>query len=124
MTRGRVMLALALVAVAAQACGPNAQDRRRTEAREAVRAAGFGDVQFQRGQSPTLLSLCKVGQTRNRGWAFHWRAQEATGLYCARDDGRADKIILLEGPRPADPAGDVPIETASPEARRLARTVR
>lgn len=120
----RVLIALALVAVVAQACGPNAQDRRRAQAREAVRAAGFADAQFQRGQSPTQLSLCKVGQTRNRGWAFHWRTEEASGLYCARDDGRADEILLLEGARPAAPAGGIPVVEASAAARSLARTVR
>ncbi|MBI1682416.1 hypothetical protein [Caulobacter hibisci] len=110
--------------VAVQACAPNAQDQRRAAAREAAAAAGFADARFERGQSPTLLSLCDVGQVRKRGWAFHWRTEAAEGLYCARDDGRADTIILLEGSPPSAPGGGAPIETATPQARKLARTVR
>ncbi len=117
-------LALVCLVVAVQACAPNAQDQRRTAARDAVRDAGFADARFERGQSPTLLSLCDVGQLRKRGWAFRWRAQGAEGLYCARDDGRTDTIILLEGSPASAPIGDVPIETATPKARKLAQTVR
>lgn len=69
-------------------------EKRLDRARQSLAQAGFPDARVQRGQSPTNMSRCHVGQLRNPGYAYAWVAGEARGLLCMPVDGRHTQIIV------------------------------
>lgn len=75
-------------------------DKRLHSARQALAEAGFVDAQLSRGQSPSELSKCEVGQVWKRGYAFAWQTEGAKGIFCMRLDGRPNRIIV---DRPSEP---------------------
>ena len=72
-------------------------DKRLKSARQALAEAGFVDAQLSRGQSPSDMSTCEVGQIWKRGYAYAWRTESAKGIFCMRLDGRPNRIIV-DGP--------------------------
>lgn len=75
-------------------------DARLSLARSALAEAGFVDAQISRGQSPSEMSKCEVGQVWKRGYAYAWRTESANGIFCMRIDGRPNRIIV---DRPSQP---------------------
>ncbi len=102
---------------------PNSSARKEDYVSSRLASAGFADPIIMLSQAPTFLSICDVGQYRKRGTAIHWRTEKAVGIYCRREDGRSDEIVLLEGQRPSPHQGAVKIVQASASHQRLARTV-
>lgn len=120
-----VFLVLLTILLTLESRSSNSWRNRLEPVRTALATAGFAEADIQRSQAPTLMSICDVGQIRKRGRAYHWRADTAEGLYCAREDGRADNIILLQGtPSTVMQPGAPAVVVASPETQSLARTVR
>lgn len=89
------ILAALLVGMVAFA---NWADRPRRErldnVEQALAAGGFERADVSPTQSPTNMSRCKVGQMRNRGYAYAWRTEEARGVFCLPIDGRPSHIIV------------------------------
>lgn len=75
-------------------------DKRLEAARQALAEAGFVDAELARGQSPSEMSKCEVGQVWKRGYAYAWQTASAKGIFCMRLDGRPDRIIV---DRPSQP---------------------
>jgi hypothetical protein len=98
LTSPRARLTLVLLALAALAAfigmGNRPGEERLDLTRRSLADAGFPNAQVQRGQSPTNMSRCEVGQWRKRGYAYSWTAGSARGLFCLRLDGRPTRIIV------------------------------
>lgn len=76
----------------------NAPHRQRLDrVRQALASAGYADAQVSKGQRPSDMARCEVGQIERRGSAYAWRAGAVRGLYCLREDGRPSEIILDRG---------------------------
>ena len=84
-----VPIVLALVMVLNQP-----RTERLNAAREALAEAGYPDARLIPAQTPSQLSRCEVGQIKRHGYAFAWRNAEHNGLYCLRQDGRPNRIIV------------------------------
>ena len=93
-----VLMLLGLAAIVAWTGISNRPfEERLDRARQSLAEAGFPNARVQRGQSPTNLSRCHVGQLRNRGYAYAWTAGEARGLLCLPVDGRPTQINVDRG---------------------------
>lgn len=73
----------------------NGPDRRRLAlGQQALAEAGFPDARVMRGQRPSRMHQCGVGQIQNRGYAYEWRSGQTHGVFCLPVDGRPGWIIV------------------------------
>lgn len=84
-----VPVVLALVMVLNQP-----RTERLNAAREALAEAGYPDARLNHVQTTSQMTRCEVGQIKGRGYAYAWRNAEHNGLYCLRQDGRPNRIIV------------------------------
>jgi hypothetical protein len=54
----------------------------------------YPDAQLNRGQVPSQMSRCGVGQIRNKGYAYAWETEAHRGIFCLPVDGRPSRILV------------------------------
>ena len=90
------LCAFGAVSVAGLLNNPN---KKRLEAvRHGIAEAGFPGADVERGQVPSNMARCDVGQIRKRGSAYAWSTPTAKGLFCLPQDGRPSRIIVDQTP--------------------------
>lgn len=72
----------------------NPNKKRLEAARQGLTDAGFPGADVQRGQVPSNMARCDVGQIRKRGFAYAWSTSTAKGLFCLPEDGRPSRVIV------------------------------
>lgn len=63
-------------------------------ARRALAHAGYPDAELNRGQVPSQMSRCGVGQIQNKGYAYAWETEAHRGIFCLPVDGRPSSILV------------------------------
>lgn len=64
-------------------------------ARTELARAGYAGARVNRAQLPRNMTRCEVSQVRsNRGYAYGWETDTATGVFCFPVDGRSNRILV------------------------------
>jgi len=64
-------------------------------ARRELALAGHTGARVNKVQLPGNMTRCGVSQVRsNRGYAYGWEADTATGVFCFPTDGRPTRILV------------------------------
>jgi hypothetical protein len=72
----------------------NPNKTRLDAARQGLADAGFAGAHIERGQTPSNMARCDVGQIRKRGSAYAWSTPTAEGVFCLPEDGRPSRVIV------------------------------
>ena len=63
-------------------------------ARRDLAEAGYPDARVNRAQTPSNMRRCGVGQIRNKGYAYDWKTDAHSGVFCQPEDGRPVSVLL------------------------------
>lgn len=92
------LLLLPVAVVLVQVLNRPAIERLETARRELAQA-GYPDARVGKTQRTGAMVRCNVSQVRsNRGYAYHWSADGADGVFCLPTDGRPTRILFDQAP--------------------------